>query len=176
MLLSDLKPSPSNPRFIEDRRFVKLKASIKEFPKMMELRPIIYDPKTMEVLGGNMRLRALQELKYKKIPDNWVKSADDLSEDEKKRFTIVDNISFGDWDFEALANEFDQKMLEDWGMDNLPDISGDISDSGGTPEDRGGTNYKEQYGVIVICEGEAQQEQVFEKLTKEGYNCKIVVT
>ena len=120
MNISDLKIKDGNPRLIKDDKFKKLVQSIKEFPKMMELRPIIYDPATMEILGGNMRLKALQELKYKEIPDNWVKSASELTEDEKKRFLITDNVGFGEWDWDILANEWDAEELKEWGMD-LPD-------------------------------------------------------
>ena len=84
MKLTDIKPNPSNPRIIKDEKFKKLVQSIKDFPKMMSLRPIIIDGESV-VLGGNMRLKALQELGFKEIPDTWVKRADELTEDEKHR-------------------------------------------------------------------------------------------
>lgn len=91
MKLSNIKANPSNPRVIKDDRFQKLVKSISEFPKMMELRPMVINSDNV-VLGGNMRLKALQELKYKEIPDNWVKRAEDLTDEEQRRFIIADNV------------------------------------------------------------------------------------
>jgi DNA modification methylase len=116
ILLSSIRPNPSNPRIIKDDRFRKLVNSIKEFPKMMDLRPMVVD-ENGHVLGGNMRLKALEELKYKEIPDTWVKKASELTEEEKKRFIISDNIGYGEWDWEALGNEWDQEQLLDWGLE-----------------------------------------------------------
>lgn len=114
--LIDIQPNPDNPRFIQDEKFDKLKASIEQFPKMMTLRPIVVDGSGM-VLGGNMRLRALQELGYKEIPEEWVKCADELTEDEKRRFIITDNADFGQWDWDVLANEWNAEELNEWGLD-----------------------------------------------------------
>lgn len=116
MKLSDIRPNPNNPRVIRDERFAKLKNSIEQFPKMMHLRPIVVDASGV-ILGGNMRLRALQDLGYKEIPDAWVKRADDLTEEEKQRFIIADNVGFGEWEWETLANEWDAGDLEAWGLD-----------------------------------------------------------
>ena len=102
MKLSEIHINPSNPRLIKDDRFKKLVKSIEEFPKMMELRPIVVDTDGM-ILGGNMRFKALQELKYKDIPDAWVKRGDDLTDDEKRRFIIEDNVPFGEWDWNTKA-------------------------------------------------------------------------
>jgi len=120
MKLSEIKPNPNNPRVIKDYQFEKLCKSIQEFPKMMELRPIIVDDNNT-VLGGNMRLRALQKLGYKDIPDTWVKKASELTDEEKQRFIIEDNVEFGEWDYDKLANEWDEKLLEEWGID-IPEI------------------------------------------------------
>ena len=119
MKLKDIKPNPNNPRLIKDAKFAKLVKSIKDFPKMMELRPIIIDDNNI-VLGGNMRLKALKELKYKDIPDTWTKSAKDLTEEETRRFIIADNIGFGEHDWDILANEWDAKELEEWGLEGFP--------------------------------------------------------
>ena len=116
MKLKDLKPNPDNPRVIKDANFQKLCNSIKDFPKMMALRPIITDADGM-VLGGNMRLKALQHLGFKDIPDEWVRKADDLTEDERKRFIIADNVSGGEWDWDILANQWNEVQLEEWGLD-----------------------------------------------------------
>jgi hypothetical protein len=116
MNIKQLKTNPNNPRLIKDDKFRKLCKSISDFPKMMELRPIIVDADNI-VLGGNMRLKALQELGFKEIPDNWVKQADKLTEDEKKQFIVKDNLGFGEWDWDDLANNWNADDLVDWGLD-----------------------------------------------------------
>jgi len=116
MNLSDILPNPENPRVLRDERFAKLKQSIQDFPKMMSLRPIVIDNMGM-ILGGNMRFRALQELGFKQIPDNWVKRAEELTAEEKRRFIIADNVGFGEWDWDELANNWDVEELEGWGLD-----------------------------------------------------------
>lgn len=116
MLLSQIKPNPDNPRIIKDDKFKKLVQSIKDFPKMMELRPMVVDG-TWVVLGGNMRLQALKEAGYTDIPDNWVRMAASLTEAEKRQFIIKDNVGFGEWDWDTLANEWDKDELEGWGLD-----------------------------------------------------------
>lgn len=116
MKLSKIKPNPNNPRVIKDEKFKKLVNSIKEFPKMMQLRPMVINSNSI-VLGGNMRLKALKELGYKEIPDEWVKSADELTEDEQRRFIIADNVGFGEHDWDMLANEWDVEELADWGLE-----------------------------------------------------------
>jgi site-specific DNA-methyltransferase (adenine-specific) len=121
--LKDLKVNPNNPRLIKDDKFKKLVKSIREFPKMMELRPIVINADSM-VLGGNMRHRALLELKYTDIPNDWVKRAEDLTEDEARRFIIADNVGFGEHDWDVLASEWDVDELNDWGLET-PDDWGD---------------------------------------------------
>ena len=116
MKLSEIKSNPNNPRVIKDDKFKKLVKSINEFPKMMSLRPMVINSDNI-VLGGNMRLKALKELGYKEIPNEWVKRAEELTEDEQRRFIIADNVGFGDHDWEILANEWDADELEDWGLE-----------------------------------------------------------
>jgi len=136
MKLKDIKPNPNNPRVLRDDKFQKLKQSIKEFPKMLSLRPMVIDENNV-VLGGNMRLRALQELGFNDIDEAWVKQSSDLTEEEKKRFIIADNVSFGEWDWDTLANDWEVVDLEAWGLDvsnyvnnyeNEKDIEEDIED------------------------------------------------
>jgi hypothetical protein len=114
--LSDLKKNPNNPRLIKDDKFQKLVKSIENFPKMMELRPIIVNDQNI-VLGGNMRLAALKELGYKEIPNEWVKKAKDLTPGQQNEFIVKDNVSFGAWDWDTLANEWESDDLADWGLD-----------------------------------------------------------
>jgi hypothetical protein len=120
MKLSDIKPNPNNPRLIKDDKFNKLVQSIKDFPEMMEKRPIVCvtdaDGKIYP-LGGNMRYKAIKELGYKDIPDTWVTMADDWTEQKRREFVIKDNVGFGEWDWEQLSNEWDNEELEAWGLD-----------------------------------------------------------
>lgn len=167
--LSSLRINPNNPRFIKDDRFKKLVKSIEEFPKMMSLRPIIVDAGGM-ILGGNMRFKALQELKYKEAPDEWIKRADSLTDEEKQRFIIEDNVPFGEWDFDILANEWDADKLVEWGLE-LPGGAGEVPD----PFNDAGITAQDKYGVIIECESAGTQEAAFNDLTKMGYKCKILV-
>ena len=120
MKVSKLKSNPSNPRVIKDEKFKKLVKSLQEFPEMMEKRPMVCVTDVdgrIYPLGGNMRLRAIQELKMKEIPDTWVMMADDWTEDKRREFTIKDNVGFGEWEWDQLANEWDAELLTDWGLD-----------------------------------------------------------
>ena len=111
--LSEVKTNPNNPRIIKDDKFSKLVKSIQEFPKMLEIRPIVVNS-DMVVLGGNMRLKACKEAGLKEVP---IIFADDLTEDEQRQFIIKDNVGFGEWDWDMIANEWDEQQLEDWGLD-----------------------------------------------------------
>lgn len=110
--LSEIKSNPNNPRIIKDDKFSKLVKSIQEFPKMLEIRPIVVNA-DMIVLGGNMRLKACKEAGLKEVP---IIFADDLTEDEQKQFIIKDNVGFGEWDWDMLANEWEPELLEEWGL------------------------------------------------------------
>ena len=127
MKIKDILPNPENPRVLRDEKFEKLKQSIQEFPKMMSLRPIVVDSMGM-ILGGNMRFRALQELGFKEVPDNWVKRAEELTAEEKRRFIIADNIAFGEWNWDELANSWDVEEVKEWGLDVPNFDSPDYSD------------------------------------------------
>lgn len=111
--IKDIKPNLKNPRVLKDEKFEKLKRSISEFPEMLELRPIVVDADMM-VLGGNMRLRALQDLGVQEVP---VLIASELTEEQQRQFIIKDNVGFGEWDWDILGNEWDSQELEDWGLD-----------------------------------------------------------
>ena len=115
--LSEVKTNPNNPRIIKDDKFSKLVKSIQEFPKMLEIRPIVVNA-DMVVLGGNMRLKACKEAGLKEV---FIISAEDLTEEEQKQFIIKDNVGFGEWDWDMLANEWEAEQLEDWGLD-IPDF------------------------------------------------------
>lgn len=110
--ISEVKLNPNNPRLIKDDKFKKLVQSIKDFPEMLSIRPIVVN-KDMIILGGNMRFRACKEAGIKEIPVIVA----DLSEDKQREFLIKDNISGGEWDWDLLANEWDNEELVEWGLD-----------------------------------------------------------
>jgi len=111
--LTKIKPNPSNPRTIKGDKFEKLVNSIQEFPRMLEIRPIVINDDNV-ILGGNMRLEACKKAGLKEVP---VLKASDLSADEQRQFIIKDNVGFGEWDWDLLANEWDNEQLEEWGLD-----------------------------------------------------------
>jgi ParB-like chromosome segregation protein Spo0J len=111
--IGTILPNPSNPRIIKDDKFKKLVKSIQEFPQMLELRPIVVDG-NMVVLGGNMRLKACIAAGLKEVP---IIVADQLTDAQKAEFIIKDNVGFGEWDWDLLANEWEPDALIDWGLD-----------------------------------------------------------
>jgi site-specific DNA-methyltransferase (adenine-specific) len=121
--ISEVKPNPKNPRIIKDGKFQKLVKSIQEFPDMLNKRPLIVFTDTDNkyvVLGGNMRLKACKEIGLKEIP---IIVADEWTEEQKNEFLIKDNVGFGEWDWDSLANEWDVEKLDDWGLDLPVDLS-----------------------------------------------------
>ena len=113
MKINKLKINEKNPRIIKDRKFKKLVQSIKEFPEMLELRPIVVDENNI-ILGGNMRYRACIEAGLKDVP---IKIAKGLTDLKKKEFIIKDNASYGEWDWDVLGNEWETYDFDDWGLD-----------------------------------------------------------
>jgi ParB-like chromosome segregation protein Spo0J len=173
--INKIKPNPKNPRTIKDERFEKLKKSIQDFPDMLNKRPLVCFTDTDDkfvVLGGNMRLKAAKDLGLKELP---IILADEWTEEQKAEFLIKDNVGFGEWDWNELNNDWDTEQLEGWGLE-VPKFNNAENDTENDPFDDEGINAKNQYGVIVICENEGNQESVFKDLTSMGYNCKIVVT
>jgi DNA modification methylase len=111
--INKVRTNPNNPRIIKDDKFQKLVKSIQEFPQMLEIRPIVVNDE-MIVLGGNMRLKACQEAGLKEIP---IIKASNLTEEQQKEFIIKDNVGFGEWDWNDLANNWDANELSEWGLD-----------------------------------------------------------
>ena len=120
--ITQVVPNTSNPRIIKDDKFKKLVKSIKEFPEMLNLRPIVVDT-DMVVLGGNMRLKACQAAGLTEVP---IIVADQLTPEQQAEFIIKDNVGFGEWDWDLLANEWDETLLQEWGLD-LPIFLGEPS-------------------------------------------------
>ena len=186
MKLSDLKPNegqiegvPSNPRTITEDDFEKLKKSLVNFRKMLSLRPMVVD-EDWNILGGNMRYQALCRLRdegvegfTEDIPDEWVKQDTTLSAAEKREFVIKDNQQRGRNDWDALANEWDDEELRKWDVDmdwfdedvenlepgDMPDLSDKIQN---------------EFKIEISCEDEQQQQDLYNKLIEEGYECRIL--
>ena len=113
--IEEVIPNEDNPRYIKEDKFKKLVKSITEFPEMLDARPIVVDEK-MVVLGGNMRLKACIEAGLKEVP---IIIAKGWSEDKKREFIVKDNVGFGSWDWDILANEWNEEELNDWGLDTF---------------------------------------------------------
>jgi hypothetical protein len=118
-----VKGNPDNPRIIKNDKFKKLVTSIKEFPEMLKLRPIVVD-ENMMVLGGNMRLKASKEAGLKEV---WIDIAEGLTEEQKKEFVVKDNVNFGEWDWAMLGNEWNSVEITDWGLDVWQNLDDNIN-------------------------------------------------
>jgi len=174
----DIIPNTENPRIIKDDKFKKLVQSIKDFPEMLEIRPIVVNNEMM-ILGGNMRLKAIQEIGIKEVP---IIKAENLTEQQQREFLIKDNVGFGEWDWDALANDWDPAELNEWGLD-VPNL--DLNELEATEDDfdvpEGGSDTDIVLGDIfdighhrLIC-GDSTQTDTFEKLT-EGVLADMVIT
>jgi hypothetical protein len=151
--ISKVKGNPDNPRIIKNDKFKKLVKSIKEFPEMLKLRPIIVD-EDMMVLGGNMRLKASKEAGLKEV---WIEVAEGLTEEQKKEFIVKDNVGFGEWEWDMLGNEWDSVQLAEWGLDvwqNEDDIE-DIEEV---------IDFNESVNFIIKCNDLKQLEEMQTKL------------
>jgi len=164
--ISEVKSNPKNPRLIKDDKFKKLVKSIQEFPQMLELRPIVVDENNI-VLGGNMRLKACKEAGLNEV---YIVKAEGLTELQKDEFIVKDNVGFGEWDWDMLANEWDIDKLDEWGLD-LPvmldsDEDLELKDLSSTIDNL--------YRIEVICKDEEHQEKTYNKLIEEGYECRLL--
>jgi hypothetical protein len=140
--ISQLKENTSNPRLIKGDKFKKLVKSIQEFPEMLELRPIVVD-ENMIVLGGNMRLKACKEAGLKEV---WIEVAENLTEAQKKEFIIKDNVGFGEWEWDILANEWDAMDLNEWGLDTWQPSDVDLDNFF---EDNGDSDKEQKFKIVL---------------------------
>jgi ParB-like chromosome segregation protein Spo0J len=161
--ISKIKLNPNNPRLIKDDKFTKLVQSIKDFPEMLNIRPIVVN-EDMIILGGNMRFKACKEAGLKEVP---IIKASGLSAEKQREFLIKDNISGGEWDW-GLLQEWDSLELESWGLD-LPifkDAENELKDLSSEIENL--------YRIEITCKDEEHQENVYNKLIEQGYECRIL--
>jgi ParB-like chromosome segregation protein Spo0J len=161
--ITAIKSNPNNPRLIKDDKFHKLVKSIKEFPQMLELRPIVVNDE-MVILGGNMRHKACIEAGLKEVT---IVKASELTEEQQKEFIIKDNVGFGEWDFDMLANEWDIQKLDEWGLD-IPIFKSN--------EEIESNEYDatQKWFLNIEFENEQECEKWYNSLIQEGLICKIV--
>ena len=176
--VSEIRPNPNNPRVIKDDKFKKLLKSITDFPQMLELRPIVVND-DMIVLGGNMRLKALEHLG---IEETYIIKAKDLTDKQEQEFIIKDNVGYGEWDWDQLANEWDVEDLDEWGLDILgiddridgmndgEEIEFDVIAICCDFSEDSFENIADQYGIELDPEMDEdyQKQQVIEHLEYEG--------
>lgn len=165
MKITEIKPNPENPRIIKDHKFKQLVESIKSFPQMLELRPIVIDENNI-VLGGNMRLKACTEAGLTDVPVIYAK---DLTEEQKKEFIIKDNVGYGEWDWDDLANSWDSDLLTEWGLD-IPNF--DVIDE--QEQKDLSDKIKSEFKIEIICKSEEEQEKTYNKLIEENYECRLL--
>lgn len=199
--IPQLIANEENPRYITKPAFDKLVKSILVFPRMLEIRPVVVNS-GYKVLGGNMRLKALEriagmqaaeiraalesletyrrktELERANLLQYWAEwqvnpvvkviSVVQMSEDEQREFIIKDNVGFGEWNFDALANEWDDVELTEWGM-TLPQPDDETESK---EETRQQEEKKPAYIVEIVCKSEQDRKETFRILTEAGYDCR----
>lgn len=170
--VEEVNENPDNPRIIKDYKFNKLVRSVKDFPKMLELRPIVVDENNI-ILGGNMRYKAAVQAGLKEV---YVIQANELTEEQKKEFVIKDNSSFGEWDWDILANEWDIQNLKDWGLDipkweETDDFDNDLEDTGAYdyPEDTAESSHVKMVQLFLTTETEPNFRE-WELKLRQKYN------
>ena len=165
--ISEIKLNPDNPRTISNKDMELLIKSLKEFPEMLHLREIVVD-ENMVVLGGNMRLLALQKMG---ASDCQIRMVSGLTPEQKREFVIKDNSNFGRYDFDSLANEWSDLPLADWGVD-LPE---DWIKNNEKTNQNINEIYELKYNVIVECDNEAQQKELLTRFEEEGLICRALI-
>jgi hypothetical protein len=161
--IAEIKTNPTNPRIIKDHKYKQLVKSIKEFPEMLNIRPIVVNAELM-VLGGNMRLKACIEAGLTEIP---VILASELTSQQQQEFIVKDNLGYGEWDWEAIADGWDIDKLEDWGLDipkflKYEDME-DVSDS-----------VQPSFRIEIVCNSEDEQQKIYNELIEKNYVCHLL--
>ena len=155
--INTIKTNPKNPRLIKDDKFKKLVKSIQEFPQMLELRPIVVDENNI-ILGGNMRYKACIEAGLKEV---YILKAEDLTEEQKDEFIVKDNVGFGEWDWDILANEWDAEKLDEWGL-NVQNYSLGLDVNNMTEDD---IDVEEEFDPIGLSKGLTRLVIIFDNIT-----------
>jgi ParB-like chromosome segregation protein Spo0J len=162
--ISSITENAENPRTINKHKFQKLVNSVREFPEMLSLRPIVVNKNNI-ILGGNMRYKACKELGLKEV---YIIQAADLDDKQAQEFIVKDNVGFGEWDWDILANDWDVKELEEWGLDGFPfeEEEKELKDISDTIES--------SFRIEVEIENEEEQEKLYNELIEKGYICRIL--
>ena len=170
--ISEIKLLENNPRTISDRQFKILCTSIKKNIDYFEARPLILSDRTGElvVIAGNQRYKAAQSLGLKEVPTYLMKN---LTEETEREIVIRDNISNGDWDFDLLANEWNTEELEDWGLEGFPFEEVTELESEDDLKDLS-SSINNLYRIEVICSDEEEQENTYNKLLEQGFECRLL--
>ena len=166
--IAEIKPNPNNPRVIKDEKFAKLVKSIKEFPQMLEKRPLVCFTDTdgkLVVLGGNMRLKAAKEVGLKELP---VLLADDWTAEQRAEFLIKDNVGFGEWNWGELQSDWDVQQLEDWGLDIPQQFEVEMEETDLSDK------IKSEFKIEVVCKDEQEQQETYNKLIEQNYECRLL--
>lgn len=168
--IGKLVVNPDNPRQIKDENFKRLVKSLEDCPSLFDARPCICSNRTGKniIMGGNMRYLAAKELKYKKVPTIIMAG---LTPEQEREIAIKDNgETFGEWDFDLLANAWDDLPLAEWGVD----VPGGWTIDG--PEKTKAPLIPEAYGIHIECESESQQLELLEKFDEEGLKCRALIS
>ena len=170
--INQIKSNPKNPRVIKDEKYEKLKKSISDFPEMLHKRPLVCFTDAngkYVVLGGNMRLKASQELKLKELP---IILADEWTEEQKNEFLIKDNVSYGEWDWDVLANEWDTEKLEEWGLDvwNPSELMNEIESNNLIEKNNEPKSTDDDYSCFELIMLHENKIQLLETLNKVKNN------
>lgn len=165
--IGSIRKNPNNPRIIKDENFKKLVRSIKQFPQMMFLRPVVV--RGDMILGGNMRYEGCLAAGKKKVP---VIRADNLTDAQVREFIIKDNVPGGEWDWSMLANGWDQDLLIEWGFDATVFGVGDEDSGGGSGGD--GLQLTEVFKIEIDCGSESAQEEIYNEMIERGYKCRLL--
>ena len=167
--ITEITPNSNNPRIIKEGKFKKLVKSIKEFPEMLKIRPIVVN-NDLVVLGGNMRLKACVEAGIKEVYITKV----DLSDEKQKEFIIKDNNSFGEWDWDILANEWENEELNEWGIDVWqPEKEVDYSVLDDIDLDQEIESMYQQTKKSIILEYPSEEFEPVKKVYEELKNKKV---
>jgi hypothetical protein len=169
--INEIKLNPNNPRIIKDEKFNKLVKSIKEFPEMLDIRPIVIDELGF-ILGGNMRFKASKDAGLKEIS---IIRAENLTEEQKNEFIIKDNSNFGDWDWEVLQANWETDDLLDWGLDITTfDTNNNDDDDEDDDNNNDDVIQSNKWYLNIELTSEKECQDWYEKLKIQGLNCKIV--
>lgn len=174
--ISEVHINPDNPRIIKDEKYLKLLESIKNFPQMLYIRPIVIDTHNM-ILGGNQRYEVCKELKYSEIP---IIRAINLTEEQYREFIIKDNVSSGGWDFDRLIKDWDIDILKSYNLDldefDLDQFKVSDNQDQQSIEDINKNNSKLEnvFNIEISCHCEEDQEKLYNEMIERGYECRLL--